>query len=93
MSILKKLFGGWSKPAEPEAAPAEAYKGYTLRPAPYREGGQFQMCGVIAKEIDGVVKEHRFVRADRFPSQEEAAQFTLVKARQIVDLNGDRIFS
>jgi hypothetical protein len=51
------------------------------------------MCGVIEKEIDGVTKSHRFVRADRFAGREEAEQFTLSKARQIVDQNGDRIFA
>lgn len=91
MSFLKKLFGG-GKPAEPEAAAAEEYKGYTIRPAPYQEAGQWQMCGVISKDVEGTVKEHRFVRADRFSSREDAVAFTLVKARQIVDINGDRMF-
>jgi len=91
MSFLKKLFGG-GKPAEPEASPPEEYNGFTIRATPYQEGGQWQMCGTISKEIGGAAKEHRFVRADRFPSREDAVQFTLTKARQIVDLNGDRIF-
>lgn len=92
MSFLKKLFGG-GKAAEPEASPAEDYNGFILRAAPYQEAGQWQMCGIISKEVDGTVKEHRFVRADRFPSREDAVSFTLAKARQIVDLNGKRIFS
>lgn len=91
MSFLKKLFGGGAK-AEPEAAP-EDYNGFTLRATPYQEAGQWQMCGVISKDIGGAVKEHRFVRADRFPGREDAVQFTLAKARQIVDLNGERLFS
>jgi hypothetical protein len=32
------------------------------------------------------------VRADRFAGQDEAVQFTLSKARQIVDQMGDRVF-
>lgn len=91
MSFLKKLFGGGKAP-EPEAAP-EDYNGFTLRATPYQEAGQWQMCGVIGKTVDGEAKEHRFVRADRFPSREDAVTFTLQKARQIVDLSGDRIFS
>ena len=91
MSFFRKLFGG-GKAAEPEAAQAEEYNGYTLQPAPYQEAGQWQMCGVISRQVDGVLKEHRFVRADRFPSREDAIEFTLKKARQIVDLNGERLF-
>ena len=50
------------------------------------------MCGEIEREIDGVKKLHRFIRADRFASEEDAVTFTFAKARQIVDLNGDRMF-
>lgn len=92
MSFLKSLFGG-GKPAQPRTAPSESYNGYLIRATPYREGGQFQMCGEIEKVIDGEAKVHRFVRADRFPGEEEAVSFTFAKARQIVDLNGDRMFS
>ena len=91
MSFWKTLFGG-GKAAAPEAASAEEYNGYTLRPTPYQEAGQWQMSGVISREINGVLKEHSFVRADRFPSREDAVEFTLKKARQIVDLNGERLF-
>jgi hypothetical protein len=35
---------------------------------------------------------HSFLRADRFSSFEDAQSFTLVKARQIIDQTGDRIF-
>ncbi len=51
------------------------------------------MCGVIEKEIGGELKSHRFVRADRFGGKDEAVQFTLVKARQIIDQTGDRLFN
>jgi len=89
--FLGRLFGG--APAAEKPAPQEEYKGFTIRATPYREAGQFQMCGVISKEIDGALKEHRFVRADRFPGEEEAVSFTFQKARQIIDLSGPRLFS
>lgn len=91
MSFLKRLFGGGAKAELP--SPETEHIGFTLRATPYQEGGQWQMCGVIAKEIDGVMKEHRFVRADRFPTREDAVEFTFAKARQIVDLNGLRLFT
>ena len=48
--------------------------------------------GIIEKVIDGETKSHRFIRADRFPGQAEAADFTLTKGQQIVDMEGERIF-
>lgn len=93
MSFLKRLFGGGDKSEQPAASAPEDYNGFQVQATPYQEGGQWQMCGVISKEIEGEVKQHRFVRADRFPSRDDAVQFTMVKARQIVDLNGTRIFS
>jgi len=93
MSFLKKLFGGGSGGAAPEKPGKSAeHKGFTITAAPYSEGGQYQTCGVIAKEIGGEKKEYRFVRADRFASQDEAAEFSLSKGRQIVDEQGERLF-
>ncbi len=94
MSFLKKLFGG-GKP-EADAAPVVAataeHEGFTIRATPYQEQGQWQMCGEIEKRIGGETKAHRFVRADRFPSQDQAAEFTISKARQIIDQMGDGLF-
>jgi len=91
MSFWKKLFGGAGGQAETAPDPVE-YKGYVIRPAPYRDGDQYQTAGSIEKEVDGVTKEHRFIRADRHATHEAAVSFTLDKARQIIDLQGDRIF-
>jgi hypothetical protein len=96
MSFLKKLFGlgGGTDAAGSEAKPMKSgeHKGFTIAAAPFREGGQWQTAGVITREIDGTMKEHRFIRADRFGSAEEAADFALVKGRQIVDEQGERMF-
>ena len=91
---LGNLFGSKQAPgrAEREAPPVE-YKGFTIRPAPYQESGQFQTAGYIDKTIDGVVKTHRFVRADRQPDYDGAVAFTVMKARQLVDEQGERLFS
>ncbi len=95
MSFLKKLFGGGggSGPSAP-AGPAQTveYKGYTIEARPYKESGQFQVSGVIAKGDGEARKEHRFIRADRFATVDEAAEFSILKGRQIVDQQGDRVF-
>ncbi|MGL4323642.1 MAG: HlyU family transcriptional regulator [Beijerinckiaceae bacterium] len=92
MSFFKKMFGGGS--VEPEKpAPSVDYNGFTIRATPYSEGGQYQLCGVIEKNIDGELKSHRFVRAEKFPGQGEAEEFTIVKAKQMIDQMGMRLFS
>lgn len=91
MSFLKSLFGGGTA-SKAVAARTEEYKGFVIAPAPYLEGGQYQLAGSITKTIDGAAKEHKFVRADRFSSAEDAVDFTLVKAKQIIDQQGDKMF-
>jgi hypothetical protein len=95
MSFWKNLFGGGSSADGPAAAKAgapEDYNGFTIRAAPFKSGAQYQAAGYIAKEIGGVRKEHHFIRADFFSSQEDATTFSLTKARQIIDLQGERVF-
>lgn len=95
MSFFKRLFGGGGSGesrAKAEASEPLEYKGYVVRATPFKDGGQYQCCGVITREIDGAVKEHRFIRADKFSSLEEAFGITLRKGQQIVDEQGDRMF-
>jgi hypothetical protein len=95
MSFLKSLFGRRSE--VPRGGTATAAKelehnGFLIKATPYKEGGQFQTAGVIEKEIGGVRREQRFVRVDKFSSVTEAADFSLLKGRQIVDEQGDGLF-
>ncbi len=92
MSWLKNLFGGGASSAAPKSMKSAEHKGFTIEAQPYKEGGQFQLAGVISKEVDGARKEHRFVRADRFTSIDEAADFAISKGRQIIDEQGERLF-
>jgi hypothetical protein len=97
-SILKGLWsrltggGETGAKAEPAAEPVE-YKGFRIRPAPYPSKGQFQTAGVIEKDVEGGVKEHRFVRAETHANKDDAAAFAVAKGKQIIDEQGDRIFS
>lgn len=95
MSFWKKLFGGGSGGGDDsDGAPARSveHNGYTIEARPYPEAGQYQVAGTISKQVGEAKKEHKFVRADRFPTQDEAADFALLKGRQIIDQQGDRIF-
>jgi hypothetical protein len=98
MSFLRRLFG-WGTVGEGSAAPAEAkasdpveYKGFVIRAAPYKSEGQYQTAGSIEKDVGGAPKRHEFIRAERHTSHEEAVSFSLLKARQIIDEQGERIF-
>jgi hypothetical protein len=91
-TALRNLLGsGGGKTDVPAAAPIE-YKGFRIIPAPYRAGDQFQTAGTIEKDTAEGVKTHAFVRADTYASWDDAVAFTTSKAKQIIDLQGDRIF-
>ncbi len=96
MSFLKSLFGFGSGGTGGKGAAGVAkeveHAGFHIAAVPYAEQGQYQVAGVISKLVGGEKKEHRFVRADRFASLEEAADFALLKGRQIIDQQGERIF-
>lgn len=98
MSFLKRLFGGGAAagnevPGERTVGDPVEHKGFVIRATPFKEDGQFQTCGVITKDVNGELKEHRFIRADRFPGEDTAAEQAIRKGRQIIDEQGDSIFS
>ena len=76
----------------PPAAIVE-YKGFRIKPAPYRAGEVYQTAGTIEKDGPEGVRQHRFVRADTHPNRDDAVAFAISKAKQIIDLQGERIFS
>ena len=86
------LGGGGDATPKTVAAATVEYKGYRIKPAPYKAGTGSQTAGSIEKDFPDGVKEHKFIRADTNPSEDGAVEMTLMKARQIIDLEGDRIF-
>ena len=90
-TLFARLRGGDPAAAE---APSEAveYKGYRIRPAPFRDGSQFQTAGTIEKDTAAGPRAHRFVRAEKHPTRDDAVEFSLMKAKQIIDQQGDRLF-
>ena len=94
MSFWKKLFGGGDGAGKEDAAvEVVEHKGFSIRPAPFMEDGQYQTCGYITKVVDGETREHRLVRADRFASRDDAIEVTLRQARHGIEEQGARIFS
>ena len=97
MSFWKNLFGGGgggsaSKSIEPAVVAEEAYKGFTVKSLIMPVGSEYQLAGLIEKEVDGELKSYKFVRADRFSSKEEVVSFALAKGRQIIDEQGEGIY-
>ena len=97
--MFAKLKAAWSRLAgagagtsDAPAAAAVEYKGYRIRPTPYRSNGHYQTAGTIEKDAPEGVKAHQFVRADTHPNRDDAIAFAISKAKQIIDLQGDRIF-
>lgn len=92
MSFLKKLFGGGDK-APSMVKPVEEvdYKGFQIATTPMDEGGQFRVCAIISKDVDGEMKTHKLIRADLCASAEEASTIALRKAQQMIDEQGVRI--
>ena len=98
--MLSKLKAAWSRLAGGRAGAADGpaistveYKGYRIRPNPYRTNDQYQTAGTIEKDTPEGVKEHRFIRADTYHSRDDAIAFTVSKAKQVIDQQGDAIFT
>jgi hypothetical protein len=87
--LFARLFGDVA--VDPEEDPVE-YNGYRIRPTPFPRLGQYQTAGMIEKDVGGETKEHRFVRAETHSSREEAIAFSIAKAKQIIDEQGERMF-
>ncbi len=97
VSFFSKLFGGAGKASDGAGAPnpdkAVEYQGLTIVPAPQSDGGQWRLAGEIIKGSGEDAQRHRFVRADTFSSRDEAEDFAIRKARQIIDERGGRLFA
>jgi hypothetical protein len=97
-AMLKSIFGKLAGPGgggdAPDGPPAPTveYKGYRIRPAPYPANGQFQTAGVIEKYTAEGLKEHRFVRADTHATRQDAIDFAVSKAKQIIDSQAETMF-
>jgi len=87
------MFGWFKKTKEvkEQVRDWEDYKGFRICAAPISEGGQYRIGGIIEKDGEDV-QSHSFIRADLIPTKDEANEFSLLKARLMVDQLGDRVF-
>jgi hypothetical protein len=86
MAFWSKWFS--STPESTKPIKTLEYKDYKIEATPYKEGGQWQLAGVISKNG----KSHCFVRADKFSDRDEAADIAISKGQLIVDQMGEGMF-
>lgn len=90
MSLFSKLFGGGGSAAsEPEP---ETYEGFRIFPEPIKESGGYRLGARIEKEVGGETRVHQLIRADVFQSEDEAVNFSVSKAKQMIDQMGEGLF-
>lgn len=92
LGSLKSLFTGEGGGQSAQAADPVEYNGFQIQPAPERRDGGWNTAGVISKVIDGEAREHRFIRVDTHSGLDDAISFSLTKAQQIIDEQGDNLF-
>ena len=90
--FFKRLFsGGGSNDNAGEAAEPVTYKGYIIRAKPKKGDSHFNIAGSIVREDDPDGEAHKFIRADTYATVEDAAAWSVRKAQQIIDEQGDRL--
>ncbi|WP_298297093.1 HlyU family transcriptional regulator [uncultured Litoreibacter sp.] len=87
MSLFSKLFGG-SSGSKPEVQSVD-YNGFKITPTPMPEGARFRLSAQIEKGE----QSHTLVRADVLDSHDAAAEAAVNKAKQVIDEQGERLFS
>lgn len=90
MSFLKKLFARSSDiPKRPEAI---EHEGFRIFAAPQKDAGGFRISATIEKDIGGETKTHTLIRADIVSDFDGAVEATVMKAKHVIDQQGDGIF-
>ncbi len=94
-SFFSKLFGGSSSKSAsgPKRSDPVSYNDLTIQAAPEEAGDQWRLAGFIIKQADDGPLERKFLRADTFPSRDEAIEYAVRKGKQIIDEQGARLFA
>ncbi len=91
--ILKFLRGlGGSKSEEAARHEAVDYEGFSIVPTPRKVQGGWTTEGVISKAAGEEIRSEHFIRADVLMSEEQAVEYSVAKAKKIIDEQGERLF-
>ena len=89
MKFLRGLVGGGEQ-AGP-AREAVEYKGFCIVPSPRKTSGGWTTEGTIRRAHDEDGPGEHFIRADVLMSEDEAVEYSVTKAKKIIDEQGDRL--
>jgi hypothetical protein len=92
LSSLKGLFASGESSTPEKAEDVVEYKGFSIVPAPMKDGGQYRVAATITKGEGEEQKTHTFIRSDLMPNRDECLEITLRKAKLTIDQLGDNIF-
>ncbi len=90
--ILDRIAGRGKEVGSDEATAGVDYKGYTIRPAASQQGSQWLTEAIITKVIDESERKHHHIRAETHSTKDDADAHSMLKAKQIIDQLGDRLF-
>lgn len=91
--ILRALLRRFHRGNAAAESNAVEHKGCTIVPAPKKDRGRFYTAGYIRKTVDGEQKETHFIRADSHSNADAARDHAVTKGRQIIDEQGERLFT
>ncbi len=69
------------------------YKGFQICGDPQAEQGQYRVGGIIQKGEGESLQTYSFLRADLIAGKDEAEQFSVMKAKLMIDQLGDKVFN
>ncbi len=91
--IMKFLRGlGGNKAEESARHEAVNYKDFSIVPTPRKVQGGWTTEGIISKTAGDDTRSEHFIRADMLMSEEEAVDYSVNKAKKIIDEQGERLF-
>ncbi len=91
--IMKFLRGlGGNKAEQAVKHDAVEYKGFSIVPTPRKAQGGWTTEGIISKPAGDETRSERFIRADMLMSEEDAVDYSVAKAKKIIDEQGERLF-
>ncbi len=90
MKFLRGL--GGNKAEQAVKHDAVEYKGFSIVPTPRKAQGGWTTEGIISKPAGDETRSERFIRADMLMSEEDAVDYSVAKAKKIIDEQGERLF-
>ena len=67
------------------------YKGFRIVPTPRKVQGGWTTEGTISKSTGDDTRSEHFIRADMLMSEQDAVDYSVSKAKKIIDEQGERL--